>query len=112
MKTKMKLAGVVMAAAGLVMTAPAVAEESPQGPPPVHGHMLVVGLQFDEAGQPSFRRCVDVANNRPLALHAHHDHFHGGRAGDALRAAGNFPVPTAPLTPWANCAALEAAFGA
>jgi hypothetical protein len=75
--------------------------------------MLVLGLEFDEHGEPvGFRRCVDLAAGLALPLHAHHDTIHLGRAGEMLRSkAGNFVVPTAPLTPFNNCADLVAAFG-
>lgn len=89
--------------AGLAAGAPALAA-GPDGPPPPHGHILVLGVEVDAAGEwADFRRCVDIADNQPLPLHAHHAHLHRGRAGDALRGAGNWPVPTAPLTPWSNC---------
>jgi hypothetical protein len=82
-----------------------------QGPPP-HPHMLVLGLEFDGDGEDpvGYRSCVDLAGNRKLPLHAHHDHIHTGRAGEALWGAGHAVVPGAPLTPWANCAELIAFF--
>jgi hypothetical protein len=57
-----------------------------------------------------FRRCVDLAGVRAVPLHAHRTNIHTGRAGCALSGrAGHAVVPTAPLTPWANGAALHAA---
>ena len=89
-----------------VLAAPALA----QGPPR-HPHMLVIGLELDENGNPvGFRRCVDLAGGRALPLRAHHAHVHTGRAGEALRNAGHAVVPGAPLTPWRNCADLIAEF--
>jgi hypothetical protein len=44
-----------------------------------------------------------VAAGKALPVHVHHDGLHAGTAGDALRNAGHFPVPTAPLTPWKTC---------
>ncbi len=79
---------------------------------PEHPHMLVQGIEFDGEGNPvAYRKCVDLAANRALPLNAHHDHAHTGAAGAALRErAGHMVVPGAPLTPWANCSELIAAF--
>ena len=81
--------------------------------PVEHGHVLVLGLQFDGDGNPSIRKCVDLANGRALRNNAHHDHLHTGRAGEAVGGAGHAVIPTAPLpgVPWSNCAELKAAFG-
>ena len=76
------------------------------GPPP-HGHVLLLGLQLDSEGDVvGLRKCVDLANGRALRNNAHHDNLHMGRAGDALKRAGHFVVPNAPLTDWNNCAEL------
>ena len=80
------------------------------GPPPLHGHMLVLGIEWVADEPVGFRHCVDLANNQKLPLHVHHAHLHRGAAGEAQFQAGNLVVPTAPLTPWADCAALEAEF--
>lgn len=91
----------LVAAAGV-----AFAEE----PLPPHPHMLVLHLEF-ENGQPvGFGKCIDVAAGRSVPLHAHHDHIHTGRAGQALSSAGHAVIPGAPVTPWANCAELEEFF--
>jgi len=81
--------------------------------PVEHGHVLVLGLQFDDEGNPSIRKCVDLANGRALKNNAHHDHLHTGRAGEAVAGAGHAVIPTSPLpgVPWSNCAELKAAFG-
>jgi hypothetical protein len=66
---------------------------------PPHGHMLVLGIEFGEdEDDVTYRKCVDLANNQALKLNAHHDHVHVGTAGDALRNAGHYPVPTSPLS--------------
>jgi hypothetical protein len=109
---------ILAAAAALTLTVAgaAQADETP-GPPEEHGHMLVLGLQFGDGGPfgpggpVGYRKCVDVAAGKALPLHAHHGGLHAGRAGDALRNAGHFPVPTAPLTPFENCADLAIFFG-
>jgi hypothetical protein len=98
--------------AGLLLVGAIGGAAFAQAPPP-HGHMLVLhpDIQVVE-GVPTlvgFHRCVDVANNRALPNHAHHEHLHTGAAGAALFAAGHAVVPTSPLTSWANCAAFEAA---
>lgn len=88
---------------------------------PPHPHILLIDadLEFDENANPplivnDFKECVDIAANQTLRLNAHHEHFHFGTAGDALReTTGNFPLPAAPFpgVPWANCAEFEAIFG-
>ncbi len=81
------------------------------GEPPPHGHMLLLGVE----GTPeafTYRKCVDLANNQALPLHAHHATLHRGTAGEALFAyAGHVAVPTAPLTPIRDCAHLAELFG-
>jgi hypothetical protein len=108
-KASTAVAGTALMAASMLVAGPAVAEGG-HGTPPLHGHMLVLGVQFDGNTPIGFRKCVDVASSKALKLNAHHDHLHTGRAGEALLAAGHVTVPTAPLTPWANCAELEAWF--
>lgn len=82
---------------------------------PEHGHILGLGLEFDEdTGELlSYRKCVDLANNRALPLHSHHEQVHFGQAGEALIFAGNGVAPTAPFPeiPWEDCADFEAIFG-
>jgi hypothetical protein len=82
-------------------------------PPPPHGHILVLGLQFDEEENlVGYRKCIDLANNRALPLHAHHRALHTGRGGEALWAAGHGVAPTAPLWPGLeNCASFAEMFG-
>ena len=84
-----------------------------------HPHMLVLGVEFDESGEPvAFRECIDLAANRPLPLNAHHQHMHFGTAGEKLfDNASNVVVPGAPFpapfdepVPWSNCAELIAFF--
>jgi hypothetical protein len=81
------------------------------GPPPPHGHVLLLGLQFDGEEVIGFRTCVDLANSRVLRNNAHHDNLHTGRAAGALARAGHAVVPNAPITPWSTCAELKAFFG-
>jgi hypothetical protein len=98
---------------GALAALPSPAAANGQGGPPLHGHMLILGLEFDPQGEPiGYQKCVDLANNKALPLHAHHDTVHTGTAGEALREhAGHFVVPTAPLTPFRDCAHLAELFG-
>ena len=83
---------------------------SANGGPPPHGHMLILGLEFGPEGV-TYRKCVDLASNRALPLHAHHEHVHTGKAGEALfTRAGHAAVPTAPYSPFLNCAHLAELF--
>jgi hypothetical protein len=84
-----------------------------------HPHMLVLGVEFDESGEPvAFRKCVDLAANQALPLNAHHQHMHFGTAGEKLfENASNVVVPGAPFpapfdepVPWGNCDELIAFF--
>lgn len=85
---------------------------------PEHGHMLVQRVEFDVVtiGDVDYlaavgaRRCVELAGGQALDLGAHHERVHFGTAGEMLGTkAGHRVVPTAPFSPWADCAALEAA---
>jgi hypothetical protein len=102
-----KTTAVLAAAAALVLTVPGAAQAH-DGPVPEHGHMLLLGFQFGDDGTVRYRKCIDIAAGKALPVHVHHEGLHAGRAGDALRNAGHMPVPTAPLTPWTNCADLAA----
>ena len=107
----MRRMALVVATAGLMWVGPSAPVHADGGSAvPPHGHMLVLGVEFGPTG-PTFRKCVDIAAGRALPLHAHHEHLHTGQAGEALRAAGNFAIPTSPLSSFANCAALEAMVG-
>ncbi len=79
--------------------------------PPPHGHMLILGLEFGPEG-PTYRKCVDLANNQALPLHAHHEALHIGKGGEQLFVnAGHLVVPTAPFIPIRDCAHLAELFG-
>lgn len=99
------LALLVLAMAGSA----ALAAGHGQGPPPPHPHMLLIGIEIEDGALVGFRKCVDLANNRAVPNNAHHAGIHTGAAGAALQGAGHAVVPGAPLTPWADCAALNAA---
>lgn len=102
----------VAAGAALVVTVPAFAEGHP--PPPEHNHMLLIGVNEAEL---TYRKCVDLAAGKALRLNAHHDHLHTGQAGQALRGAGHFVLPSERILPPhlqglgilpANCAGVDA----
>jgi hypothetical protein len=77
-------------------------------PWPAHGHILLLHVHYDADGEPeSYGKCVDIASGRQLDR-AHHTTIHTGRAGQALMRAGHLVVPTADMTPWANCAEFAA----
>jgi hypothetical protein len=85
---------------------------------PEHGHMLVqrpeIGIvtidDVDFIAAVGSRRCVDLAAGKALHLGAHHQRVHFGTAGEMLDSkAGHAVVPTAPFSPYDDCAALEAA---
>jgi hypothetical protein len=81
---------------------------------PEHPHLLVVGLELDEDGNPvGFRKCVELAAGQALPLNSHHEHVHFGTAGEALFSlAGHGVAPAAPFpgVPWSNCEELIAFF--
>lgn len=86
------------------------------GPVPEHGHVMLIGVEFDEAaGLVYFDRCVELAAGVPLRGSAHHDSVHTGAAGGspfamgALFNAGNWVVPLAPFGPptWTGCESFE-----
>lgn len=91
----------------------ALAHDDGGGELPRHGHVLLLGMEF-EGGEPvGYRKCVDLAGAGRLPLNAHHSTVHQGKAGQALARAGHMVVPTDPLIPGVhNCedfaAALEA----
>lgn len=103
-----RIAAVSLALAFFVLFGIGVAHD--HAPSPEHPHMLVLGIELDGETPVSYRKCVDLAAGQALPLKAHHDHLHTGRAGLAQSRAGNVVVPGAPLTPWADCDALIAAF--
>ncbi|MCE0487436.1 hypothetical protein [Ornithinimicrobium sediminis] len=108
-RTAALVGAVALMAVGLA--GPAQADGHPPGPPPQHGHMLVLGVVWDGDEPVGFRKCVDLAGGNKLGNNAHHQHAHTGKAGEALYRAGHLVVPTAPLTPFGGCADLEAMFG-
>lgn len=124
----MRRLGVIIALLGLVAIAvPVMAQDPPHehifDP---HPHML---LQSPELGEidlggeigvvpalVGLRKCVDLAGNQSVPLHAHHQHLHFGDSGVSLdfetfeSQSGNAVIPTAPFPsplfpplPWSNC---------
>jgi hypothetical protein len=118
MKRRLRSIAVAGAVGGTLIGAALAAPASAQEFEP-HPHMLVLGLELNEAGEPvGFRKCVDLAANQPLPLNAHHQHVHFGTAGAMLfEKAGHVVVPGAPFpapfeepVPWSNCEELIAFF--
>jgi hypothetical protein len=115
MRTLVMAGILVLLAVGVVGTV-AFAEEHEEIPP--HGHMLihrpVVGIVTDSEGNTGFgvesvRKCVDLAGNNVVPLHAHHEKLHFGKTGEKLfEKAGHVVVPTTPFGPWDDCADFEA----
>lgn len=110
---------VVVLALGLVGMSGAVLAQEPEPEFEPHPHMLVIGLELDEFGEPvGFRKCVDLAAGQALPVKAQHQHVHFGNAGQALfEHAGHAVVPGAPFPapfgdplPWSNCEELIAFF--
>ena len=88
-----------------------VGAASANGGPPPHGHMLILGIEFGPGGV-TYEKCVDLANNQALPLHAHHEALHIGKGGEQLFVnAGHLVVPTAPFIPIRDCAHLAELFG-
>ncbi|NNE95166.1 MAG: hypothetical protein HKN24_03980 [Acidimicrobiales bacterium] len=95
----------------LVTAGTAAGEEHDHEEVPLHPHALLIGTGGDEQSGFTAVNCVDVAANQSLPLNAHHDHLHTGAAGAALfNNTSHFAVPLAPLSPWADCDELLAAF--
>lgn len=118
----MKRPGLVLALMGLMgllvlvaVAVPALADEHIEP----HPHMLLqrpeFGLVNDSLHLIGVRKCVDLANNHPVPLHAHHERLHfgdsgvsfGGPSGHAVLVSGYFPTEDNPL-PWGNCEEFEA----
>ena len=102
------LAALALSVGGVGLAAASASADEHEAPLPHHSHMLLLGATIDFSGeepQITYDKCVDLASNQALKLHAHHEHLHFGRAGEAQRAAGHVIVPTAPAfgLPWANC---------
>ena len=92
---------------------------------PEHPHVMLLDFELiDDGGTPmnplddvvDFHRCIDLANNRPLPLAAHHHSLHTGTAGFGdpavgVTRAGHVVLPLQPYPfglPFADCAAIEA----
>lgn len=105
----MRRTAAVVATVGLMSIGVAAPTLAADGPPPPHGHALVLGLLLDEKGEPvGYRKCLHLAAGRPLPLGAHHAHAHTGKAGEALFKVGHMVVPLAPLSDVADCDAIAA----
>lgn len=109
----MRRLSLVLALLGLVaITVPVIAQEEFDR----HPHMLLqrpeVGLIDGVPHLVGYRKCVDLAGNRTVPLHAHHEHLHfgdsgvsfDGESGHVVIPAAPFPSPFEDPVPWGNCA--------
>ncbi|HET8569630.1 MAG TPA: hypothetical protein VFM93_11675 [Candidatus Limnocylindria bacterium] len=114
MRKRQQMVGVILALTIGSLAATAGAQEFDP-----HPHMLVVGVEFNEAGAPiGYQTCVDLAAGQALPVNTQHEHLHFGTAGQYLAAkADSYVVPGAPFPapfgtplPWSNCEELIAFF--
>lgn len=110
-KTAAFFGAVALMMVGAAGPAQAAPDDGGTGAPPLHGHMLVLGVQWENGEPVGYQKCIDVAGGNALGLNAHHEHAHTGRAGMALFEAGHLFVPAYPISPFENCAALAEVFG-
>lgn len=115
----MRRLGVIVALLGLVAIAvPVMADEHPEFDR--HPHLLLqrpeIGLIGGVPHLVGLRKCVDLADNRTVPLHAHHEHLHFGSSGVSFDGeSGHVVIPAAPFpspffdpVPWGNCAEFTA----
>lgn len=108
----MKRFAVLLALLALVAVAiPATAQEDFDP----HPHMLLqrpeIGLIDGVPHLVGYRKCVDLAGNRTVPLHAHHERLHfgdsgvsfDGESGHVVIPAAPFPAPFFEPLPWSNC---------
>jgi hypothetical protein len=114
----MRRLGVILALLGVVAIAiPVTAQELEFDR---HPHLLLQRPEFGLVeGVPHLigvRKCVDLAGNRAVPLHAHHEHLHFGTSGVSFEGqSGHEVIPAAPFpeplfdpVPWSNCEEFEA----
>jgi len=115
----MKRSGLILGLLGLLVLVGIAIPVMAQNHFDPHPHMLLQRPEFGLInGVPHLigvRQCIDLANNRSVPNHAHHEHLHfgdtgvsfGGEAGHAVIPAAYFPTENDPL-PWSNCQEFEA----
>lgn len=109
----MRRLAIVLALLGLVAIAvPVIALEHEFDR---HPHMLLqrpeVGLIEGVPHLLGFRKCVDLAGNNTVPLHAHHERLHfgdsgvsfDGKSGHVVIPGAPFPSPLFESVPWSNC---------
>jgi hypothetical protein len=81
-----------------------------------HPHMLLqrpeIGVIDGVPHLVGVRQCVDLAGNKTVPLHAHHEQLHfgdtgvsfDGESGHVVIPAAPFPSPFFDPLPWSNCA--------
>ncbi len=91
---------------------------------PEHPHVMLHNFEVIDLGDPDtalddvveFDRCIDLADNRPLPLEAHHHSLHTGTAGFGnpdvgITRAGHVVIPLQPFPgglPFEDCEDVEA----
>lgn len=116
----MRRLGVVLALLGLLGSVAVVLPVSAQEEFDRHPHLLLlepeIGLIEGHPHLVGIRKCVDLAGNRTVPLHAHHEHLHFGDSGVSFGGeSGHIVIPAAPFgspffdpVPWSNCEEFEA----
>lgn len=116
----MKRLMMLIAALGLVAVAIPVTAQEEEPEFDRHPHMMLQEPELAEVDGVlhlvGYRKCVDLANNETVPLHAHHERLHFGDSGVSLNfetfesQSGNvvipaapFPEPFFPAVPWNNC---------
>jgi hypothetical protein len=114
----MRRLGLIFALVGLlgltglvIVGSPALAQDEFD----IHPHMLLqrpeIGMIDGEPHLVGVRKCVDLAGNKSVPNHAHHEQLHfgssgvsfGGQSGHVVIPAAPFPSPFADPLPWSNC---------
>lgn len=111
----MRRLAVLMALLALVAVAfPVTADEEFER----HPHMLLqrpeIGLIDGVPHLVDYRKCVDLADNGSVPLHAHHERLHFGTSGVSFDgSSGHVVIPGAPFpapffdpVPWEDCASF------
>lgn len=117
----MKRLWFIVAVVGLFLVVASVAVPATAQEFDRHPHILVQRPEFGLIdGVPhliAVRKCVDLAANRTVPLHAHHERLHfgtsgvsfgGGESGHVVAPAAPFPAPFGDPLPWGNCKEFEA----
>lgn len=115
----MRRLGLLFALMGLLVLVAVAIPVTAQEELDPHPHLLLqrpeIGLIEGVPHLVGVRKCVDLAGNQAVPLHAHHEQLHfgdsgvsfGGESGHVVIPAAFFPTVDSPL-PWSNCEEFEA----